>query len=112
MKKLVTGILAAALLATPALAADKIVEGFVVTEHRNAVNAFLTEKGIGMGNVERVAIEPEAAPKGEVNAILAFVHLKQCGDDGYLVVRMNRQARITQTYTRNDCRVAGVDNYR
>tara|TARA_R110000787_G_scaffold127349_1_gene238745 strand:- start:351 stop:674 length:324 start_codon:yes stop_codon:yes gene_type:complete len=106
MKTLAMGILSAALIAGPAMA----VEGIDVTKHRNAVSALLAEKAVPWNRVERVVVEPVYRPNAPITDVMAFVHLTQCRD-GYLVVRLNRAGDVTQSYTRNDCKIAGFENY-
>jgi hypothetical protein len=46
----------------------------------------------------------------DVLGVRAWVRLKSCSD-GYLVVDMTRSCFVRQSYTRGDCRRAGVTAY-
>lgn len=107
MKRPILAAVAAAALATPAFA----VPGIDVTGHRSAVSALLAEKAVNWSNVEKIVVEPVYTAEGPITDVMAFVHMRQCSD-GYIVVRLTRAGKIVQSYTRNDCHVAGFDNYR
>ena len=105
MKKILIGMMGAALLATPALAAD----GLDVTKHREKVSALLAEKAVKWSDVTSVVVEPMYR-KGPMTEVVAFVHMRKC-DNGYIVVRMDKAANVEQAYARN-CPVQGFDTYK
>jgi len=47
----------------------------------------------------------------DVLGVRAWLRLRACGDEGYLVIDMTRSCFVRQSYTRGNCRRPGVTAY-
>lgn len=47
----------------------------------------------------------------DVLGVRAWLRLRACGEEGYLVIDMTRSCFVRQSYSRGDCRWPGVTAY-
>ena len=82
---------------------------------RPVVDGELRRMNIAAGQVSKIEMVRESyiggrAPSSEAKAISAWVYPKSCA--GQIVFEMGPNCTVYSRYTRGQCRVAGVKNYR
>ena len=101
------------ILLLPALVALLAAPAALALDCREAAEGELQRLGITAGEIAQIRYIEKINPteRGpDVLGVRAWIRLQACSS-GYLVIDMTRSCFVRQSYTRGDCRRAGVTAY-